>query len=153
MTECQMLLHDHDVNDRRQRRGLPAINALWPWGGGMLSPQPSRSLPQMFGDDEFVRGVYRMHALEVAAAPQSAADLLDQAATRARPVVAVIAADNPAKLEIEWIKPLVAALSAGRIRRLDLILDEWHLLATRGMLRRFWRKPLPPSAWSILNST
>ena len=146
MTECQMLLHDHDVNERRQRRGLPAINSLWPWGGGVLMPQPARSLPQMFSDEEFSRGIYRLHSLDVESAPPKGSALLDRA-TLTRAVVAVIATESPAVLASEWIEPLVAALRAGRIRRVDLVLDEWHISATRGMLRRFWRKPLPVSAW------
>jgi len=148
MTECQMLLHDHDVNERRQRRGLPTINSLWPWGGGVLMPQSPRSLPQMFADDEFSRGIYRLHSLDVESAPPNASALL-QRATLSKPVVAVIAAESPAVLESEWIDPLVTALRAGRIRRVDLVLDEWHIHATRGMLRSFWRKPLPVSAWPM----
>jgi len=37
LTEAQMLLHAHPVNMTREGHGLPAINALWPWGAGMLS--------------------------------------------------------------------------------------------------------------------
>ena len=146
MTECQMLLHDHDVNERRQRRGLPAINSLWPWGGGVLAPQSARSLPQMFSDEEFSRGIYRLHSADVEAAPADGSTLLERA-TLTRPVVAVIELESSAALEGEWVEPLVAALRAGRIRRVDLVLDEWHISATRGMLRSFWRKPLPVSAW------
>lgn len=36
MTELQMLLHDHPVNEARARRGLPAINAVWLWGSGVV---------------------------------------------------------------------------------------------------------------------
>lgn len=151
MTECQMLLHDHEVNQRRQRRGLPAINAVWPWGGGPLATLPARpptaSLPAMFSDDAFVRGIYRLHAQEIAALPTQAATAIDAAAARKRPVIAVVAADSPAALRSAWAEPLVSALRAGHLQRLDLLLDEWHIHATRSMLRRFWRKPSPPSAW------
>ncbi len=34
--EIQMLLHDHPVNQSRELRGLPTVNALWFWGGGGL---------------------------------------------------------------------------------------------------------------------
>jgi hypothetical protein len=36
MTELQMLLHAHPVNARRERAGLPAINAVWVWGSGSI---------------------------------------------------------------------------------------------------------------------
>jgi hypothetical protein len=151
MTECQMLLHDHEVNERRQRRGLPAINAVWPWGGGQIATLPARSpaasLPAMFSDDAFVRGIYRLHAQEMDALPTQAATVIDAAAARKRPVIAVVTADSPASLTSLWVEPLVSALRAGHLQRLDLLLDEWHIHATRSMLRRFWRKPSPPSAW------
>ena len=145
MTECQMLLHDHPVNERRQRRGLPPINALWPWGGGTLKPQSVGSLPRMFSNDTFVRGLYRNHSQEISAS-SPAATLIEHAVPK-RAVIAVVEVDTPARLEAEWIEPLVAALRSGHIRQLDLFLDEWQILATRRMLRRFWRKPSPPSAW------
>jgi len=34
--EAQMLMHDHPVNQQRQRQGLPALNSLWFWGSGRL---------------------------------------------------------------------------------------------------------------------
>ncbi|HET19519.1 MAG TPA: hypothetical protein ENO16_02785, partial [Chromatiales bacterium] len=36
LTEAQMLLHAHPVNQSREARGQPGINALWPWGAGTL---------------------------------------------------------------------------------------------------------------------
>lgn len=36
MTEIQMLLHEHPVNQAREASGRPAINTLWLWGGGRL---------------------------------------------------------------------------------------------------------------------
>ncbi|TQV63467.1 MAG: hypothetical protein FNT29_07040, partial [Halothiobacillaceae bacterium] len=41
LTEAQMLLHSHPVNQAREARGLPVINNLWPWGAGLLPPSPS----------------------------------------------------------------------------------------------------------------
>jgi hypothetical protein len=146
MTECQMLLHDHPVNEARQRRQLPPINALWPWGGGVLPQATSRSLPAMFSDDSFVHGLYRSMSQERVGATLAAA-LIEQANTK-RSVIAVIATDSLSSFASDWVQPLVAALRAGNIRQLDLLLDEWHIHATRGSLRRFWRKPLPASAWT-----
>lgn len=35
-SECQMLMHTHPVNQERAQSGLPAINAVWFWGGSQL---------------------------------------------------------------------------------------------------------------------
>jgi hypothetical protein len=42
ITEAQMLLYAHPVNQAREARGLPSINSLWPWGAGVLPPSPLR---------------------------------------------------------------------------------------------------------------
>lgn len=45
LNEVQMLLHDHPVNQAREARGALPVNALWPWGGGVLPaahPHPWR---------------------------------------------------------------------------------------------------------------
>ena len=145
MTECQMLLHEHEVNERRQRRGLPAINALWPWGSGAIGQLSSQSLAQMFSDDAFVRGLYRSHGQEISSS--APATTIIEYARRQRPVIAIVTTDSLAALTSEWLQPLIAALRSGGIQQLDLLFDEWHIHATRSMLRRFWRKPSPPSAW------
>ena len=36
MTELQMLLHTHPVNQVREQRGLMPVNSVWFWGGGEL---------------------------------------------------------------------------------------------------------------------
>ena len=68
MTEWQMILHEHPVNEQRQRRGLPAINALWPWGGGVRTAVAARAMPIAYASDEFVKGLYRMHGAQVQSA-------------------------------------------------------------------------------------
>lgn len=148
MTELQMLLHEHPVNDARTRRGLPAINAVWLWGNGLAAGiEGAHELPAAFGDrDAFLRGLYRHSGKVVAALPASADVLLDSIAGMQRAIVVVPGADLEA-MDSAWLTPLAAALSDGRLSRFDLVLDEWHVDVRRGDLRRFWRRALPPSQW------
>lgn len=44
LNEVQMLLHDHPVNQAREARGVLPVNALWPWGGGILPAVASQAL-------------------------------------------------------------------------------------------------------------
>jgi hypothetical protein len=148
MTEWQMLLHEHPVNERRQRQGLPAINAIWPWGGGVLKSVAQRALPVAYANTAFVGGLYRMHGTAVHAVPVNGAALIEQI-TRPQQTLVVVDSPDLAALERDWIAPLVGALRTKRVSRLDLILDEWHVRTSRAMLRRFWRKPLPLSRWPL----
>ena len=155
MTELQMLLHDHPVNDARARRGLPAINAVWLWGTTvMIEPNPLSHLPLSlpfplplaFADAPYLRGIYALHSQPVAPMPESCDVLMSNIAAAKRAVAVVPITDLPA-LEDQWIAPLAGALASRRLARLDFILDGWHLQVDRAALRRFWRKALPPAEW------
>jgi hypothetical protein len=151
MTELQMLLHEHAVNRERERRGWPAANALWPWGNGALVRQAPRSLPTAFGTHDYLCGIYRHYGSTVQRVPSSAAELLEAlrspAQLGATQALVVLEAPGLAHFEQQWLVPLVQALRARRLARLDLILDGWHLGIDRRGLRRFWRRPLPPGSW------
>lgn len=160
MTELQMLLHEHPVNDVRARRGLPAINAVWLWGGGAIDTgetaagaiqptQPSPVLPPAFGDESYLRGIYRLHRQSIQPLPGDCNRLLSSIATAQRAIAVVSTVDGLDALETQWIEPLKRALADGVIDRVDLILDGWHLDVTRASLRRFWRRPLPPAQWLV----
>lgn len=54
MTEIQMILHTHPVNEERERRGLMTINSLWFWGGVPVTDTPTQSTGiRVFADDPF----------------------------------------------------------------------------------------------------
>lgn len=147
MTELQMVLHDHPVNERRSRTGAPAINSIWLWGAGSQTEMPSpASLPLAFGGDAFLWGLYRLIDRKPNPLPANATDLLPQIEKQDRALIVATGREFSA-LEALWIEPLVASLRSGAIERLDLILGEWHVEATRGAMRRFWRKASPPSRW------
>jgi hypothetical protein len=151
MTELQMLLHEHAVNQERERRGWPAANALWPWGNGALVRQAPRALPAAFGTHDYLCGIYRHYGSTVQRVPSSAGELLEALRSRAQPgatpALVVLEASGLAHFEQQWLVPLVRALRTRRLSRLDLILDGWHLGIDRRGLRRFWRRPLPPGSW------
>lgn len=152
MTELQMLLHDHPVNEVRARRGLPAVNAVWLWGAGAIAPTQTRLLPPAFGEEPYLTGIYQLHGHSVQAAPLDCDELIFRisGAGRAVAVVPVVEIDS---LETQWIEPLTRALAGHVIGRVDLILDGWHLDVSRASLRRFWRQPLPPAQWSATEPT
>lgn len=41
MTEAQLILHEHPVNQARRKEGKPAANATWPWGQGRAPQMPT----------------------------------------------------------------------------------------------------------------
>ena len=145
MTELQMLLHEHPVNSQRQARGAPAINAVWVHGEGILSDLSSVSLPASYGEDLFLRGIYRLHDQVVGMTPADAKSLLAQLRG---PTVAVIDAPNPESLETQWLVPLSRALLSGAISKLTLLFDAWQVSAGRADMFKLWRRERRPTEWS-----
>ncbi len=137
--EIQMLLHEHPVNMRRAEVGTPAINALWIWGGGTLSQALEANDPALeppvftnvVARLVLARGLGLAHQLPVATLPPA----LDVAALGERTLVVLHTAtrevraqsretwpNEVAAIERDWIAPAVAAVDAGQLERLTILL-------------------------------
>lgn len=144
MTELQMLLHEHPVNTQRQLRGLPALNAIWVHGEGMLSDLSVTSLPAACGDDVYLRGIYRLHDRPVKSRPTDVTALLTQVSG---PTVAVIDVTNAETFEAQWLAPLSRALLSGAIAKLTVMFDGWQVVTNRAAMFKLWRRDLQPANW------
>jgi hypothetical protein len=144
MTELQMLLHEHPVNLARADAGAPPINALWLHGAGSVGALEQRTLPEAFGEDDYLYGVYRLHAMDVRTRAIAPDDLLRRAAGNA---LAVLDEDSLDRLESQWLAPLERALRARQIRRLELVLDRWRIAVDRSALFKFWRAARSLADW------
>lgn len=145
MTEMQMLLHEHPVNTQRQARGLPALNAIWIHGEGILSDVTAESLPAASGDDVYLRGIYRLHDRPLQSQPVDAAALLSQVAG---PTVAIVDVPDLETLESKWLAPLSRALLGGAIAKLTVVFDEWRVDTGRAAMFKLWRRELQPLQWA-----
>lgn len=147
LTECQMLLHDHPVNRRREARSLAPVNSLWAWGGGSLPPAPGTpDLPSLWTDSPRLRGVWLHAGMAVKDEPGDAAALLCDESSAALVVLAAFptsgtGAEALLAFENAWARVLVQALRKGSLRELRIAPGdgaEWVL--HRHALLRFWRR-------------
>ena len=153
MTEMQMLLHEHPVNTQRQLRGLPALNAIWLYGEGMLSEVSASAtahasvpaLPAACGEDVYLRGMYRLHDQPVKAQPADAASLLAQIGGA---TVACIDVTSAEVLEERWLAPLGRALMSGAIAKLTVMFEGWQVVIDRAAMFKLWRRDLQPVNWA-----
>jgi hypothetical protein len=139
LNEAQVVLHNHPWNAQRAARGLVPVNALWPWGGGVLPDRVASEAARVRSDDDLLRALARVAggegaALPVAFAPESGATLYDLRRFR-----------DFAALQRDWLQPASSAVSSGRLKewRLDVI-DGSGLRLERGHRWRFWRR-----AWAM----
>lgn len=131
MTEVQMWLHEHAINEDRAARAVPLISALWLWGAGSTrAPLPAVQgwaagedpLFGAFGSQAHYPGAVGSGVIVVAHGPQS---------------------PEWRDVEERWLAPAAADLKAGRLRRLLLsAADRRFELSARGA-RRFWRRARP----------
>lgn len=141
--DAQITLHQHPWNARRQERGLPPVNALWFWGGGVLPAAAAMSSQwpaHVFSDDATCSAlaavaVRAMPLPDAWPGPGHGDALYDLTAVR-----------DLRQLQQAWLAPAIAALAAGRLEALELDdedgrrrrLKRWHRL-------RVWRRA-PPGA-------
>ncbi|MEA3642129.1 MAG: hypothetical protein VBE63_19630 [Lamprobacter sp.] len=150
MTELQMLLFQSPVNQARQERGRPAVNALWISGVGHWQPlalEPNRSpgWSRLCADHALARGLAMAAGLEVlpAAAPADQPGTLmvaDEMADGMLDADAGLWTAAAARLETR-LEGAFSALRTGQIVAIELDLCDgrcWQL--TRGRLRQFWRR-------------
>ena len=132
INELQVLLHQHPRNAERRAHGLPPVNSLWLWGGGVLPARVTTSLTAAIGDDPLLRALAARAGISIdARTPERVA-----AATSG---TLVDLQDLPVtEIEKGWW-PLLDALLARRAVRWSFASGErWlHKPAHRW---RFWRR-------------
>lgn len=163
LTEIQMVLHAHPLNEAREARGLPPVNSLWLWGAGAAPQGIAAPWKSVTAADPLARGLAR--AAGARGRPASPVGIwLERATEGGRHLVVldslrVFAALSDAQgfaaaldaLEREWFAPLLAALRAGRLGMLTLhVPDAREALSVetvRGDLRRIWRRARSLDTW------
>ena len=163
--EIQMVLHEHAMNDAREARGVPPINAVWLWGGGRLQRPAARAFARVRSAGPLAAGLAAASGGAVLplpddgerwalSAPTGGVELivLEQLRAPASYGDAAGWTERLAALERDWFAPLRAALGAGRIGMVTLhaigaggALD---VETTRQDLRYFWRRPRPIAGYA-----
>lgn len=152
--EVQMSWFEHPVNEAREARGLPAVNSIWLHAQGVVQPVHSPFV-RVLSDAVATRGLALAAGVEAAGAsasfqalgPLGAGQTLVELDPFAAPFVAQDWAawqDALGGLERDWFAPALEALRTGRLGALALTLagdtGSVTLAATRGDLRKFWRR-------------
>ena len=64
LNEAQMLLHMSEVNQRREQRGMAAINSLWLWGEGRLPQKGDTDITHVYANDALTTGMARLERIK-----------------------------------------------------------------------------------------
>ncbi len=157
MNEAQMLLHDHEVNQRRQTKGRAMINSLWPWGQGSIETPPALAYDKVWTDDVYVQGLAQLAQGDFQSLPLSLSQCLGQADAGSHLVVFSPYGVGPAaeawyfdlqRFADHWLEGIPEYLRTGELREWVLLGDgpaSFHLRASD--LWKFWRRSKPLSHW------
>ena len=158
LTEVQMLLYAHPLNQARSERGEPMIASLWLWGGGWAAPLKS-VFDAAGGDSDLAEMFARLSGVTQ---PGSLLQMLEGNCESGlwvceEPGDAMRRGDIHAwrvamlQMERELAQPLLKALQTGRLQRLTLEIqheggarcfeltgkDAWKLWRSARSLARF----------------
>ncbi len=141
VSEVEMALHDHEVNQRREEEGLQPINCLWFWGGGMAPERETVPHPPLFSNDPLLAGYWHSKTGVVANWPGDIASCVE--ASLAGFVAVIPEADDTDVLN-RCLRDLRGLIRSQRISRLTLMFRD-GIIATveRSHRWRIWRRNSP----------
>ena len=160
ITEAQMLLHGHPLNQARAARGELIINSLWLWGGGRavtLAP----AFDAVGGDDDLVGAFTRAAGVQQVESVQAMLDGKSEnglwvcnAAGEALQRGDLYAwREAVQQVEQQYAQPLLQALQAGRLQRLTLDVlresDTRRFVLTRGAAWKLWLGARPLARYAV----
>lgn len=136
-SEVQVVLHNHPANQQRARRGLPPVNSVWRWGGGVL--------PQSVERIDGWTLASRDPSVRILAAASGGGDELPAAWTLPERDIAfdLHRVVKPEAVIDDWLAPAAGALRQGKLRLLMLDFADglrWRL--ERQHKWRIFRRPV-----------
>jgi hypothetical protein len=145
LNEIQMLLHDHAINQSREKNGLVTINSLWLSGGG-VDQHPQKAIKKIiFAKSALLRGLALMNGLEMLAMPESAGQLLSKDAD------VLLEINNTSDMQAFDFNGLIKALRLGDFKQINLYIEHQGQLLQANINRidtfKFWRKIKPLNSY------
>jgi hypothetical protein len=152
--EIQMLMYSHPVNQQRAARGLPLVNSLWIWGGGVLTEQSGNCYSKVFANDVFIQGLGIWDEALCEPVPQDAQALLHRIDKGDRALLVLDDCSSAAayqefqhwneaieRYEQQWFAPLLKALSTRQLQSLELFpLNGYRYRMVFRQAWHFWKR-------------
>lgn len=136
-SEVEMALHDHEINAHREAEGLPPVNGLWLWGGGVAPQLQTDPHPPLFGGDPLQKGHWYSRTAVVLDWPGNIAGCIEQSLAG---FVAVVPDEDSERVG-ELLLELREFLASGRLSRLTLLFsDGVEARVLRSQRWRIWRR-------------
>jgi len=151
MNEIQMLLHEHPVNQRRERARRLPVNGWWLWGFGDASADVSAGSVDHWSlrsDDRWLRAVWSALGAEAGDLTTVGSDTPsgDTLIALSRPP-AERTEDSLTAVDAGLLSLLASNVRAGTIQGVDLLAGSTTLRIDSSARLQFWRRPVTVSQW------
>ena len=139
MTEVQMLLHAHPVNQKREINGILPVNALWFYGHAPLKTiSDSVTLDSIvMSNSAYVNGLCQFLNTSCLELSDDIESLLHQDAEK---ILVVLPKETLSSIERHWLRALYPALLRGQVNKLDIHLDYWRISLWGGRWAQLCRR-------------
>ncbi len=142
LSEIEMTLHEHAVNEARVERGQFPVNSLWLWGGGTLPDVEVQKLPPLFCNDPLLVGFWKRAGASLVPLPVSIPEIIDITDTGFVTMIPLAPASEP--LLEPSLAALRAALWSGRLDEVRLhFANDLKVTLRRSHRHRYWRRSSP----------
>ncbi|MGI9249201.1 MAG: hypothetical protein ACR2QI_09320 [Woeseiaceae bacterium] len=142
ISEIEMALHDHAVNQRRIADGQQPVNSLWLWGGGRAPEREVRPQPPLFANDPLLLGYWESATSVTQLWPGDMDQCID--ASEGNFVAVVPEFEEDLVFLQDCLQKLRAALRGKRVGRLTILFrDGLRADVERSHALRFWRRNSP----------
>lgn len=153
LTEIEMLLYQHPVNQAREARGEPTINSLWCWGQGRETGLDGGGMTRVMGQGALLAGFAKASGIELEPLSLTALDptregrlllVLDTLAESAAYDDLSAWEQALLNLDADWFARLHECVVSGEIASMVLHADGrcWQIQRRRRFFSR-WRRPRP----------
>jgi len=139
LSEIEMSLHEHEVNERRVSEGLQPVNSLWLWGGGMAPKTIIQPQPPLFSDDPLLAGYWESATAVSDVWPGSFAECAEASLHG----FVAVTPENDLRHETMqgYLRELRELLLSDRVSRLILLFrDGLRADVRRSQTLKFWRR-------------
>lgn len=144
LTEIQMLLFQSEVNQQRERKGLPVANSLWLWGEGSLqNVVPITCYAGIFTDDLAVQGFANLSNIPFFPLPESFTQLNHH--VQQRPGHYFLTISEPKKAEEflqQFYLPLAQAVQEKKLSSINIDVCEQNYYQINYVRFNFFKKIL-----------
>lgn len=144
LSEMQMALHDHVVNQQRAASGKRSVNSMWIWGGGIAPEKGVRPIPPLFAEDPLFKGYWDSCTGVI----ETWRNYFDQCLSIAPDGFVAVAPDeldySPPEVLADHLEQIRVILKRGDLRTVTLLFrDALKIEIRKNDAYRFWRKVSP----------